>query len=123
MINPSIRSVYEVDVRNLVDKRDNKYCVCVSIGSGKYLLINSKSRQIYNDFEIKAIDYQFLAGENRFISCSKLFVFDKTRLLRKVGTLSDSDTKKVIAKIYSTDKIPEPEKVDVIRELLQTVKS
>ena len=74
MTAPAIKGIYIADVSGdpeLGRHRSNKHCVCVSVGAGLYLLINTAHRELYNDFPIKASDYAFLFGVDRFISCHK----------------------------------------------------
>jgi len=51
----NISDVNLMNTKNVVDYRDEKYCVCISAGKDKdkYFLIDSKSRKAYDDFENK----------------------------------------------------------------------
>jgi uncharacterized protein (TIGR02145 family) len=64
---PNISEVFVIDVSGVIEYRDKKHCVCVSVAFDKYLLINTSHREIYDDFEIKSSDYAFLKLNNRFV--------------------------------------------------------
>jgi len=124
MTAPAIRGIYHADVSadpELGRHRSRKHCVCVSVGSGLYLLVNTAHRELYNDFQIKASDYAFLSGVDRFISCHKPKEISTSSLIQRVGTLSNTDTRTVIAKIKASRAIPENDKTVIISELSATL--
>jgi hypothetical protein len=90
----------------------------VSVGTGKYLLINTEHRENYDDFRISASDYGFLNGVDRFLSCSRLFAFGPSKIKQKVGMLSEADTKTVIEKIGASGRIGAADKAVIRAELL-----
>ena len=122
MIEPSVCGVYSVDTSDVLTHRSQKYCVCVSVSLGKYLLINTIHRKIYDDFKIRASDYGFLQGTDRFLSCSVFFDFDPPKLKQKVGVLSSADTKTVIEKIMASRTIAAMDKDIVLAELQKTLR-
>ena len=120
MTTPEIRGIYVFDVRGDVElgkHRDTKHCVCISIGNGQYLAINTRRNPAYNDFQILASNYDFLNGENRFLGCGKLFSLDAGKILRKVGNLNDMDAKTAYEQIRASTHIAEDDKKKVLSEL------
>jgi len=120
MTTPEIRGIYVFDVRGnaqLGMYRDTKHCVCVSIGEGQYLTINTRHNPGYNDFQIQAANYDFLNGEDRYLGCGKLFKLDADKILRKVGVLNDFDAKIVYEKIRVSTSISDEEIQKVLSEL------
>ena len=123
MIAPAPRGIYIVDVRDdplLGKHRNTKHCVCVSVGEGRYLLINTHHREMYNDFILKASDYGFLKGVDRFLSCYSPQPFKPAQLVKKVGTLSDADTRVLISKIKTARFIHKLLKAKILDELSKT---
>ena len=106
-----------VNVKGVIDYRDTKYCVCVSILKDKYLLINTEHRSMYDDFKIEAKDYPFLQNEDRFVSCSKIHTFDFRRIIKSVGNLEIKDIKKIIEKIRNSRSIHKIDKDLILPEL------
>ena len=113
----NISEVVVMDVSGVIGHRDTKHCVCVSVSTDKYLLINTSHRDIYDDFEIKSSEYAFLKSENRFVSCSKLYQFDSSKIIRSVGNLNRSDMAKIVDKIQNSESLKMAEKDFVILEL------
>ena len=123
MIEPVVKGVYVADIsgdKKLGRHRSTKHCVCVSVGAGKYLLINTHHRDEYDDFQINAENYDFLNGVDRFLSCREPRVIQPEKLLERVGTLSDADTKILYAKIETSKKIRKFDKLDILPELWKT---
>ena len=123
MTHPEIRGIYVLDVRGdkwLGKHRETKHCVCVSVGSGKYLAINTRHNPGYHDFMIHASNYAFLEGEDRFIGCGFLFTLDAAKILRKVGFLNDVDAKTVYDKIRASPNILPADKKVVHSELWES---
>jgi len=126
MTTPEIRGIYVFDVRGdarLGKYRETKHCVCVSIGGGQYLAINTRHNPGYDDFQIHASSYEFLNGENRYLGCGKLFKLDCGKILRKVGLLNDFDTKIVYEKIRASGSISQAEIKTVLAELWASFKT
>jgi len=89
----------------------------VSISAKRYLIINTNHREIYDDFEIKSSDYNFLGSKNRFVSCVKMYGSDSIKLLRHVGNLYREDMIKIVDKIQNSNVLDEIEKDSVVLEL------
>jgi hypothetical protein len=124
MITPQARGIYVVDVRGdaeLAKYRDTKHCVCVAVGEGWYLFINTHQRKMYDDFILKASDYAFLKGIDRFLSCRHPRLYNSVKLIQKVGTLSDPDTRILIQKIQATRFIETTLKEKFLGELSKTL--
>jgi len=120
MTTPEIRGIYVFDVRQhaiLGKYRETKYCVCVSIGGGLYLVINTRSNPDYDDFQIRASNYDFLNSEDRYLGCDALFELDAVKILRKVGVLNDFDAKIVYEKIRASTSISDETIQKVLSEL------
>jgi len=113
----NISTVFVVDVSGAIEHRDTKHCVCVSVTSDKYLLINTNHREIYDDFEIKSSDYAFLKHKNRFVCCSEMYEFKPDKLIKRVGNLHRDDMLKIIDKIQNSEYLKKIEKDSVIPEL------
>ena len=103
-----------VDVFGQVTYRDTKHCVCISTTGGVYLVINTRHREMYDDFEIQSDNYGFLGGVNRFVCCSKLHEFDHSKILKKVGRLIYNDMQKIVDKIQASKTIDSIDKDAVI---------
>ena len=120
MITPTIRGIYIADVKDdeiLGRFRGTKHCVCVAVGGGLFLLINTRQNTEYDDFTILADNYDFLNGEDRYLGCRHLLVRDDSKLLRKVGDLNDMDAKTVYEKIRASTHILDDDKQQVLSEL------
>jgi len=87
----NISDVFKIKTGNSVEYRDMKWCVCVSVTKNNYLLINTHHRDMYEDFEIKASDYEFLDSIDRFVCYSTVWQFGLNELEAKVGNLSRDD--------------------------------
>ncbi len=117
MTTPILLGVYVVDVKDMIRYRDTKYGVCVSVGTGRYLLINTQHRGEYDELMIRASEYEFLNGVDRYLSCRQLFAFHPKKLIAKVGDLSSDDAKKLIAQIGTSRTIAKGDKFRIISEL------
>jgi hypothetical protein len=113
----NISEVFVIDVSGVIEYRDKKHCVCVSVTSDKYLLINTSHRNIYDDFEIKSADYAFLKPKNRFVCCSELHEFKSDKIIKSVGNLNRGDMLKIIDKIQNSEYIKKKDKDSVVAEL------
>jgi len=123
MIAPSARGIYIADVSRDAEVgkyRATKHCVCVSVGEGWYLLINTHHRELYNDFLIKASDYGFLKGVDRFVSCRIPRPFTTAQLIKRVGTLSETDTRTMMKKIKASRFMRQAIKIKILDELSKT---
>jgi len=123
MMTPEVRGIYIVDVRDdaeLGKYRETKHGVCVSVGEGRYMLINTHRREEYKDFMLKASDYTFLKGVDRFLSCRNPRPYKPERLIKKVGVLSETDTRVAIQKIISSRFIEKTLKAKILDELSKT---
>jgi len=94
-----ISDVFILDVSDKLQYRKTKHCVCISVSENKCLLINSNNRGIYNELEIKASDYKFLNGANRFIACLRTIKFEEREIIKKVGSLNYSDMVKITERL------------------------
>ena len=119
----NVSDVNAMDVFGVIEKPGKektleKYCVCISVGknSDKYFYINSQHREMYDDFGIKASDYDFLEHDS-YIGCSEVQILDKNRFHRKLGTLKHKDMLKILNKIRNSECIPEVEKEVLVSEL------
>jgi len=117
MITPAVRGAYVANVEGIVPHRKTKHCVCVSVAKGKYMMINTQHGESYDDFLIRASDYDFLMGEDRFLSCVRPFSLSSGRLIRKVGALSVADTHRLADKVIRSKTIPKPDRDTIIGEL------
>jgi len=113
----NISDVFIVNVSGIIEHRDTKHCVCVSVSDGKYLFINTRHRDIYNDFKIKADDYEFLNSIDRFVSCSKIRPINVDRIKKKVGNLNRNDMMKIVDKIQASETLDKIEKVSIVTEI------
>jgi len=120
MISPSIRGVYRVNVKGILKYRDMKHCVCVSVGAGMYLYINTNHRENFNDFQISAANYDFLEGVDRFISCLSPTSIPSSNLIQKVGELNEADARTIYVKIQESTMIHNKIKKIVLPELWKT---
>jgi len=114
---PNISDVLKINTHGIMDYRDIKYCVCVSTLACKYFYINTKHRDMYDDFEIKSSDYEFLNSVNRFVSCVKLHNVDSDKIIEKAGNLSRDDMMKILDKIRNSEDIKKIDKDSVVPEL------
>ena len=115
-----ISDIFVIDVRGSeINNRETKHCICISVSKDKYLVINSEHRQMYDDFEIKASDYQFLKGKNRFVSCAFVYKFPPEKIISKsVGKLKYPDMLKIIDKIQNSKILDQSEKNDILPDLV-----
>jgi hypothetical protein len=63
-----------MDLSSILPHCKDKYGICVSASNGKYFLINSEHRRMYDDFEINTSEYSFLTKERSFIGCSEAHI-------------------------------------------------
>ena len=52
----------------------DKCHVCVT-DDNEFFLINTDNRTMYECIPILAVNYQFLNGQDRYVSCSRLFLY------------------------------------------------
>jgi len=114
-----VSDVNIMDVEGKVDYRDTKYCVCIysKEDKDKYLFINTESREMYDDFQIKCSRYAFLGQKDRYVNCFSVQELEKERVIEKKGNLDYEDMKRILAKIKNSDSITEAEKEILIPEL------
>lgn len=115
-----ISDVFVVDVKGSeINNRETKHCICISVSKDKYLVINTEHRQIYDDFEIKASDYPFLKGKDRFVCCASVHKFPPEKIISEsVGKLKYSDMLKIIDKIQNSKFLNQSEKNDILPDLV-----
>jgi hypothetical protein len=114
---PNISDVLIINTKETLDHRDTKYCVYVSALTGKFFYINTKHRDIYDDFEIKSSDYVFLNSVDRFVCCVKLHDIDSVILIDKIGNLNRDDMLKILNKIQKSNDIKNADKDSIVPEL------
>jgi len=116
-IQQEISGVYKVNTVGLIEFRQKKICVCISIAFNKYFLINSDHREIYDDFEIASPIYTFTNYKNRFVCCSRTISFDTDRLIEKVGNFNRNDMIRILNKIQTSEILIDDNKESIITEL------
>jgi len=116
---PNISDVFIINTKGTLDRRKIKYCVCVSALTGTFFYINTEHRDIYDDFEIKSSDYEFLNSTNRFVSCIKLHSFDSVIIIEQVGNLNRDDMLKIRNKIQRSKDINKIDKESVLPEIMK----
>jgi len=114
----TVSDVNRMSTKNVVAHRDEKYCVCISTGNGKdkYFLIDSKSRKMYDDFEIKAEEYDFLSKDS-YISCSLVVELGKDRFIEKLGNIDHKDMIKILEKVKKSEHLTDDEIKDISNSL------
>jgi len=100
---PDISDVFIIDVSGKIGYRNTKHCVCISVSREKFFLINTSHREMYDDFNIKSSDYDFLGGIDRFVSCSMIHEFSPDKIIKKRETLILTIWRELLTKY----KIPE----------------
>ena len=110
-----IGGVFIIEVSGIVPSRDVKAGVCICISGNKYLLINTKHRDMYDDFSIEG--YGFLKGEKRYIACSNSFTIPLGRIKQRVGTLDFKDMMSIIDKIKKSKRLSKADKAVLLPEL------
>jgi len=113
---PNITEVFLMDLSKVLSDRDSKFCVCVSSGNNRYLIINSLSREHYDDFKIEAKDYDFLKHDS-YVSCHKAYILNSELIIKKLGNLNYGDMKKILNKIRNSKRIVEIEKETISKNL------
>lgn len=113
---PNISDVILMDVSKVMPERTTKYCVCVSAGNDRYFYINSEHRQIYDDFKIKASDYDFLTHDS-YVGCHEAYRLGKELIIRKLGNLNYDDMLKILDKIQKSKRIAKTERKALIFEV------
>jgi len=114
-----VSDVNVMDVEGKIDHRETKYCVCIysKEDKDKYLFINTESRKMYDDFQIKCSRYSFLGQKDRYVNCFSVQELEKERIIEKKGNLDYDDMKQILIKIKNSDSITEAEKEILIPEL------
>lgn len=112
-----IADVFVMKVKDQIDHRKTKHCVCIATSQNKYFIINTEHREIYDDFRISANDYAFLRGIDRFVSCSRMFQFTQDKIVRKVGKLNYRDMLKLIDKVQNSEILDDTDKSSILPEL------
>jgi hypothetical protein len=95
---PKVSEVFIIDVSSVLPYRKKKHCICVSAGENKYFLINSKSREMYDDFKIHVSNYSFL-GEDRYVGCSEAIELKEELIIKKCGVMEYDDMVKILNKV------------------------
>jgi mRNA-degrading endonuclease toxin of MazEF toxin-antitoxin module len=113
----NISGVFILDTTDILEHRSTKHGVCVSISENKYFFINTKHRDIYNDFEIKASDYKFLKNTNRFVNCSKIYCLDSNKIIKKVGNLNAEDMSKIIVEVQKSETLSNIEIKEIVHDI------
>jgi len=113
---PQISEVYVMDVSEKLEHRATKHCICISAGNGRYVLINSEHREMYDDFEIKVSDYDFLKQDS-YVGCAEAIVLEKKRIIKKVGSMKYEDMLKILEKIRKPKHIAKPNRAEMVLEL------
>jgi len=115
----NISDVNVMDVRGKIEYRKTKYCVCIYTDDDKdrYLFINTESRKMYDDFQIKSSDYPFLNQKDRYVNCSNVQELEQERIIERKGNLNYEDMRNILNKIRESEDITETEKEDIVPEL------
>ena len=104
-----------MDVSKIMPERATKYCVCISAGNDRYFYINSEHREMYDDFKIKASDYDFLKYDS-YVGCHEAYLLGKELIIRKLGNLNCDDMLKILDKIQNSKRMTKTEKKTLILE-------
>jgi len=114
----SISDVNLMSTKSVIPHRDKKYCVCISTGKDKdkYFLIDSKSRKMYDDFEIKAKEYEFLEHDS-YISCSLVVELENERFIEKLGNINHKDMVTILKKVKNSEYLSNDNIKDIESEL------
>jgi len=114
-----VSDVNVMDVEGKIDYRETKYCVCIysKEDKNKYFFINTESREMYDDFQIKCSRYKFLGQKDRYVNCFSVQELENERIVEKKGNLDHEDMKQILNKIKNSDSITEAEKEILIPEL------
>jgi hypothetical protein len=113
----NISDVFVANFSSEFEHRSTKHCVCVSVSTDKYVIINTDHREMYDDFEIKSSDDAFLEHKNRFVSCLKLYQSDSIKIHKHVGNLYREDMLKIVDKIQNSKVLDKTEKDSVLPEI------
>ena len=95
----------------------DKYGICVSASNGKYFLINSEHRKMYDDFEIDTSEYSFLTKERSFIGCSEAHILDDELIIEKLGNINYGDMQKILGKVRNSKYLIEAERIAIASEI------
>ena len=116
-----ISDVYVINVKDSdIQNRETKHCICISVSKDRYVVINTEHRQMYDDFIIKASDYPFLKGKDRFVCCATVHRFLPDRIVSEsVGKLKYPDMLKIIEKIQNSKVLDKSEKNDIVPDLIE----
>ncbi|MCL2102091.1 MAG: type II toxin-antitoxin system PemK/MazF family toxin [Fibromonadales bacterium] len=98
---PKISEVFIVNSKNIIEKRDTKWYICISIGPSKFFIINSERFKLYDDYLIKSSNYNFLKHDS-YVECSEVHILDEKRLIKKLGNLNYDDMKMILHKIKNS---------------------
>jgi len=114
-----VSDVNIMNVEGKIARRETKYCVCIysKEDKDKYFFINTESREMYDDFQIKCSRYTFLGQKDRYVNCFSVQELEKERIIEKKGNLDYDDMKQILTKIKNSDSITEAEKEILIPEL------
>jgi len=113
---PNISDVVLMDVSKIMPERATKYCICVSASNDRYFYINSEHREMYDDFKIKASDYDFLTHDS-YIGCHEAYLLKKELIIRKLGNLNYDDMLKISDKVRNSKRMVKTDKKALIIEL------
>ena len=116
-MNLNLFDVVIMNVEGIIQYRDTKHCICISILNNKYFVINTDHRQMYDDFKIEAKNYPFLNAKDRFIACFKIHTIDPDRKIKTVGKLNIEDITKIITKIKNSKTIHKTDKDLILPEI------
>ena len=107
----AISGVYIADVSGIVYNRTQKICVCISEHENKFLLINSKYREEYDNFSVENHNFK------GYVSCSDIFTISERRIKHRIGTFNNDDMGKIINRIQNSNLLPQSGKSAVLPAL------
>ena len=96
-----------------VTPQKDKCHVCVT-EDDEFFLINTENREIYDCVSILAVNYPFLKGQDRYVSCSRLFRYTPPHKVEDTGcSLRREDVQAVRDKVENS-YVLEQENIDKI---------
>jgi hypothetical protein len=98
---PQISEVFVVNTKKIVENRDTKWYICVSVNPNKYFIINSDRFKGYDDYLLKSSNYKFLKHDS-YVECSEVHILDKKRIVKKLGNVDYADMKNILGIIRNS---------------------
>ncbi|MDR3002324.1 MAG: hypothetical protein LBU89_13815 [Fibromonadaceae bacterium] len=109
-----ISEVVLANTTKIIQDRDKKLFVRISVTNEKFLIINSRESE--GSIKIESATYSFLRHDS-YIASFRTFVLKEDEIIKKLETLNYDDMVKILNMIKNSKFISQDEKEEIVIDL------